>query len=206
MLPSAIRSAGVIRILTDPEFAPISYYKTGSTTDIIGSDPDIVRAMGKALGVRIQFVPVAFTGVLTGIESGRGDVAAGGLTDTTQREAVVKFVDDFSLGELYVVRAGDAARISADPLSACGHSVAYTIGAVSATAIRALAKKCVAAGKPKIHQVGVAAVNETILAVRSGRADATMYDDIGFASLNRANNDASSQPLNGTTAPRPESQ
>jgi polar amino acid transport system substrate-binding protein len=189
-LPPVIRAAGVIRVLTDPEFEPISYYRPGSKTAIIGSDPDILRAMGKVLGVRIQFVPVAFAGMLTGIQSGRGDVAGGGLTDTTARESVVSFVDDFSLGELYVVKAGNHAGISSSPLSACGHVVAYTIGAVSATAVPALGKKCVSAGKRDIHQIGMSSVNEVLLAVRSGRADVTMYDDIGFAAVNKANNDA----------------
>jgi polar amino acid transport system substrate-binding protein len=187
MLPSTIRSAGVIKVLTDPEFSPISYYKPGSSKDVIGSDPDILRAIGKALGVRVQFVPVAFTGMLTGIQSGRGDLAGGGLTDTTAREAVVKFVDDFSLGELFVVNKGNRAKLSSDPMSACGHTFAYTIGALSATAVPALSKKCVAAGKPAIHGIATSDVNQTLLAVRSGRADVTMYDDLGFAAVNKAN-------------------
>jgi polar amino acid transport system substrate-binding protein len=128
--------------------------------------------------------------MLTGIQSGRGDVAAGGLTDTTPREAAVRFVDDFSLGELYVVRSGAPAGVSADLLSACGYSVAYTIGAVSATAVPALAKQCTAAGKPTVRPVGVSGVQAAILAVRSGRARVTMYDDIGFADLNKANGGA----------------
>ena len=189
MLPAAIRSAGVLKVLTDPEFAPISYYQPGSSTRIIGSDPDIIRAMSQAAhwGVRVQFVPAAFTGLLTGLASGRGDVAVGGITDTTQREQDVLFVDNFSLGELYVTLAGNKARISASPLSACGKTVAYTIGAVSATAVPALARQCAAAGKPAVKPVGVAGVQATILAVLSGRAQVTMYDDIGFTELNRAN-------------------
>jgi polar amino acid transport system substrate-binding protein len=188
-LPSSIASTHVLKVLTDPVFSPISYYQSGSPgSTIIGSDPDILRAMGKKLGVRVQFVPIAaFTGLIPGVQSGRGDVAAGGLTDTVQREGAVSFVDDFSLGELWVVRKGSHSGITANPLSACGHTVAYTIGAVSATAIPKLSSQCTAAGKPAITLVAVDGINDTVLAVLSGRADVTMYDDIGFDSLNSAN-------------------
>jgi polar amino acid transport system substrate-binding protein len=187
MLPAAIRSAGVLTVLTDPEFAPISYYQQGSGTGITGSDPGLIRAMAGVLGIRVSFAPLAFDGLLTGVQSGRGEVAAGGITDTTQRERAVRFVDYFRLGELFVVRAGDAARISAAPLSACGHPVAYTFGAVSAAAVPALSKQCAAAGKPAVKPIGVDGVQAAVLAVRSGRAEVALYDDIGFGALNRAN-------------------
>lgn len=184
-VPASVRSAG-LTVLTDPEFSPISYYAPKSGT-IIGSDPDVIRAIGKVLGVQVRFRAVSFEGLLTGLAAGRGDVAVGGITDTTQREQVVSFVDDFALGELYVTAAGNAAGISSAPLSACGHSVAYTLGAVSATAVPALNSQCKAAGKPGINPVGVSGVQATLLAVRSGRAQVTMYDDIGWASVDRAN-------------------
>ena len=79
LLPEEIRTKGVIKVLTDPSFNPISFYKEGSTTEIIGSDPDILRAMGEKLGVTIEFEPTAFPGMLPGVESGRGDLAGGGL-------------------------------------------------------------------------------------------------------------------------------
>ncbi len=123
IVPASVRSAG-LTVLTDPEFSPISYYAPKSGT-IIGSDPDIIRAIGKVLGVQVRFRAVSFEGLLTGLAAGRGDVAVGGITDTTRREQVVRFVDDFALGELYVTAAGNAAGISSAPLSACGHSVAY---------------------------------------------------------------------------------
>lgn len=187
MLPANIRSAGVITVLTDPEFSPISYYAAGSTTNIIGSDPDILRAMGKELGVTIQFIPVAFSGMLTGVESGRGSLAGGGLTDTAVREAQVSFVDDFKLGELYVVKAGSTLGVSSDLLSVCGLRVAFTIGALSATEIQTTNSKCLAAGKPAIKEIGFSDINATILGVLSGRVDVTSYDDLGFAKVNQAN-------------------
>lgn len=188
-LPSAIRTAGVLNVLTVPEVPPVSYYKPGSTTEIVGSDPDMLQAIGKVLGVRVQFMPVKFDQMLLGVESGRGDVAAGGLTDTAERERKVTFVDNFILGERYVVRTGNttAKGISHEPLSACGHVVAFTIGAVSQTVVSSLERQCFAAGKPGIKDVGVEGIKATILAVLSGRADVALYDDLGFEQLNKAN-------------------
>jgi polar amino acid transport system substrate-binding protein len=188
LLPDNIRSAGVLKVLTDPEFNPISYYKSGSTTDIIGSDPDILRAIGTKLGIEVQFEPTAFTGMIPGVQSGRADLAGGGLTDTAVREDTVSFVDDFQLGELYVVKAGNAAGASTDLLSVCGKKIAFTIGAQSATDVQNLSAKCTAAGKPAMQGVGVSDVNATLLSVRSGRVDVSFYDDLGFDSVNKAAN------------------
>src|SRR5260370_27044654 len=50
--------------------------------------------------------------------------------------------------------------------------------------------QCVAAGKPAIKSILVTGVNETALAVLSGRAETTMWDNVGFAQLNQANHGA----------------
>lgn len=190
-LPSAIKTAGVINILTDPVFAPISYYKSGSTanTDIIGSDADILKAMAAELGVKTNFEPTAFSGMLPGVQSGRGDLAGGGLTDTATREQAVSFVDDFKVDELYVVLKGSAAGagISNDYFSACGHKVSFAVGALSATTVGTLQTMCTARGKP-ITMIQVSDVNATLLAVRSGRADVSFYDNLGFDAVNQAAN------------------
>lgn len=188
LLPDNIRDAGVIKVLTAPVFAPISYYKEGSTTDIIGSDPDILRAMGDRLGVAIAFEATEFPGMLPGVQTGRGDLAGGGLTDTAEREEIVAFVDDFQLGMLYVVKTGNAAGISSDFLSACGKKIAFTTGALSATQVDDLIAKCKEAGMPEPEGVPVSDINDTLLAVRSGRVDVSFYDDFGFDTVNAAAN------------------
>jgi polar amino acid transport system substrate-binding protein len=187
MLPAAVRAVGRLTVLTDPVFRPISYHAAGST--ISGTDPDIVRAMSRVLRLREpRFVAITdFAGLLTAVQSGRGDLAIGGITDTVQREQAVQFVDDFRLGELFVTRRGNPARISAAPASVCGRTVAFTYGAVSASAVPAMSRQCTAVGKPAIRPVGFAGVPATILAVRSGRVQVALYDDIGFSALNQAN-------------------
>jgi len=186
-LPASIRTAGQINILTDPVFAPISYYKAGSTanTDIIGSDADILKAMAAALGVTANFMPTDFPGMIPGVQSGRGDLAGGGLTDTATREQTVSFVDDFKVDELYVVLKGNAAGISNDYYSACGKKVSFATGALSATTVGTLQTMCTAMGKP-ITEIQVSDVNSTLLAVRSGRADVSFYDNLGFDAVNQA--------------------
>ena len=147
--------------------------------------------MADKLGVTVTFVPVQFPEMLTGVTAGRGDLAGGGLTDTAEREQTVSFVDDFQVGMDYVVKAGNAAGISSDYLSACGHTIAYTTGALSATQVDDLSAACQAAGKPAAQGVAVSDVNDTLLAVRSGRADVSFWDDFGsFDTVNQgANNE-----------------
>src|SRR4029077_956282 len=188
-LPSSVKTAGVLNILTSPVFAPISYYKEGSApgTDINGSAADILKAISTELGIKANFMPTAFPGMIPGVQSGRGDLAGGGLTDTAQREQADQFVDDFKVDELYVVLKGNAAGISSDYFSACCEKVAFTVGALSVTTVNTLQSMCTARGTP-ITQIQTSDVNATLLAVRSGRADVSFYDNLGFDAVNKAAN------------------
>ena len=98
--------------------------------------------MADRLGVTDEFHNTDFPEFIPGITTGRGDIAGGGLTDSAEREAQISFVDDFQLGGLYVVKKGNAVGASSDYLSACGHSVAFTTGALSATQVDDLKKAC----------------------------------------------------------------
>lgn len=82
-LPADIQKAGVIKVGTNAEYAPMESVEGGK---IVGVDPDIAAALGKQLGVDFQFTSGGFDTLITAVNTGRYDVAMSSITDNKQRQ------------------------------------------------------------------------------------------------------------------------
>jgi polar amino acid transport system substrate-binding protein len=84
---------GELRVGLDPGYMPFEMKdKKGR---IIGYDADIARAMAKAMGVKVKFVPTAFDGVLAGLLTEKFDIIISAMTITQQRNLKVNFSDPY---------------------------------------------------------------------------------------------------------------
>ena len=64
-VPANITADGKIVIATDASYAPNEFTLEGSD-EIIGMDVDLGKAIGKMLGVKVEFVNASFDGILAG--------------------------------------------------------------------------------------------------------------------------------------------
>lgn len=118
-------SNNVIRVGCDAAFAPFEYVdeKTG---EVIGFDPDLVRAIGEELGMEVEVYNVAWDGIIPGLVSGNYDVIASGMTITDERKQTVNFSDPYiNAGQVIAVRAEEREITSAEDLA--GRKVAVQI-------------------------------------------------------------------------------
>ncbi|RKT06856.1 amino acid ABC transporter substrate-binding protein (PAAT family) [Streptomyces sp. 3211.6] len=148
-LPKKIQDAGVIKVGSDTAYAPMEYVDGGK---IVGVDPDIAEALGKQLGVKLQFTSGTFDGLITSLETGRQDVAISSITDNKKRQEGlddkgqkigkgVDFVDYMSSGVSLLVKKGNPDNIkSLDDL--CGKTVAVQRGTIYEDTFKAQAEKC----------------------------------------------------------------
>jgi polar amino acid transport system substrate-binding protein len=168
-LPEATRSAGVLRIATDPSSPPYTYYQADGQT-LIGSDIDLGNAVAAKLGLKAEWSAIKFPGIIPAIEAGRFDTALTGMGDTPAREQKLDFVDYSTDGNAIVVKKGNPTGIKRiDDL--CGKHVAVLEGSV----MLGLVEKQNAACTTKIDIQIFQDINQALLQVRTGRADATMY-------------------------------
>lgn len=166
-LPDAVKSAGVLKIAITSTSPPANFLdKDGKT--LIGYWPDVLVAMGKELGVKMEINIVPFASLLTGIQSGRYDVGAN-LADTAEREKTVDFIDLTASQQVYI------AKSSADFTSTCGKKVAVPGGSLAAMTIQGLSDGCVSAGNPKITVSTFGNYDEAMLALTSDRVDAVLH-------------------------------
>lgn len=74
----------VLRVGTEGTYPPFSYNQGGKLT---GFDIEVVREIGKRLGVQVQFVQVPFDGIFAALKAGRIDMVANQITVNPERKA-----------------------------------------------------------------------------------------------------------------------
>ncbi|MDH6123348.1 ABC transporter substrate-binding protein [Kitasatospora sp. GP82] len=182
-LPDSVKSAGVLRIGSDLNYAPVEF--KGQNGEATGLDPDIAEAVGKELGLKVEFVDTSFDKLFNALQAKDFDVAMSALSDDRQRrdgtddsgKAVapgVDFVDYFIAGTSILVQKDNPKGIRAlDDL--CGHTVALQRGTTQAAVADRQTGSCTKLKKPlTVHQVDT---DEQALAeVSSGKATADLND------------------------------
>jgi polar amino acid transport system substrate-binding protein len=98
----------VIRWAADAESgAPYVFQDPANPTRIIGFEAEIVRAIGRAVGYRTEFVQNSWDGLIPGISRGDYDIAINGLEVTGDRAKQVNFSDVYYITyEQIIVRKG----------------------------------------------------------------------------------------------------
>lgn len=91
---------GKLVMATNAEFEPWEY-KEGE--DIIGIDPDIVKAMCDKMGYELQIDDMAFESILAAVASGKADFGAAGMTVNEERLESVDFTDTYANASQVVI-------------------------------------------------------------------------------------------------------
>jgi polar amino acid transport system substrate-binding protein len=151
LLPADIKAKGVVKVGSDIAYAPVEFKDDSGKT--AGIDPDLADALGKQLGVKFEFENGTFDTLLTGLRSGRYDIAMSAMTDTKDRQEGVDsdtgkkvgegvdFVDYFTAGVSIYTKKGDDKGIKtwAD---LCGKKLVVQRGTVSEDLAKSESKKC----------------------------------------------------------------
>lgn len=188
-LPEAIKSSGVLRVGISPDFEPAEFYKPG-TKEIAGYDPDLIKAIAANLGLKVEFVPVGYDGLIPGLQSDRFDVVMSGLTDTVEREKEVGFVDYMKHYQVFFTLKENKSGVSGDMLSVCGKRIAAEKGSITVDYTDQVKKTCKDAGKQAPSVTLYDNQTATTMAVQSGRIDAGFRSPLAMPVLQKATNDA----------------
>jgi len=147
----------------------------------VGYDVDIAKAIGAALGLKVQVQTAEFTGILPALGP-KYDLGISSFTINPERLAAVNMVSYFQAGTGWAVQKGNPKKISLDDL--CGKSVGVQTGTVQEDPDLAdRNKKCVAEGKQPINIVTLKAQTDLTTRLVNGSIDAMAADSpiIGYA-------------------------
>jgi len=170
MLPASIKSAGKIVSVNSGSFPPYEIVGTGG--DTTGASADLLTALGQLWGVQEEEQTVdSLASELSGIASGRYQMAFGPVGDFKERETSNDFVDYVQEFVVFAVPKGNPKGIEGLD-STCGDKIAVQAGGSAEEVIEAQAKKCEQSGQPALTVMSFKDQPSSILAVQSGRADA----------------------------------
>lgn len=167
-LPQEIKKSGTVRVATDVPYAPFEMFVAEGKPELTGLDYDLGQALGAKLGVKFDFTPQKFDGIVPAIQAGKFDAAMSAMTDNAERQKVVDFVDYSVSGSGIMVVKGNPEKITTlDDL--CGKKAAVQAATNQLDLLKEHQAKCKAAGKAEIDIQTFPKDSDAQLALRSDK-------------------------------------
>jgi polar amino acid transport system substrate-binding protein len=170
MLPSAVRSSGVLTDAVNSPEPPLQFPGPGNK-GLQGMDIDLANALAAKLGLKASFEQVPFVQLLPSLSTGRVVVSVSGQTDLPTRRGVANWIDYLKEGTSMFIAKADVAKYPTFA-SLCGQTISALKGSSFETEIPELSA-ALCKGKPamKVLPIGES-LSEAELAIQTGRAAA----------------------------------
>ena len=88
--------ADSLKMCTNVAFPPYEFY--GEDGEPTGIDVEIAKAIAAKLGYDLEIVDIEFAQCIPGVQSGKYDFSAAGMTVTEERKQMVQFTDTYATG------------------------------------------------------------------------------------------------------------
>ena len=125
-----VKSSGTIKIATEGATPPFNFFEGEKLT---GFDVDLGAAIAHQLGVKVEWVTLAFDGLLVGLDHDRYDLVVAGHGITPERQKAVDFSTPYVCSGAAIVAKEGGARTVAD---LAGKVVGVQVGTTYLTAVR----------------------------------------------------------------------
>ena len=169
-LPPDIAKRGSIKVALVPNYPPMEF-RDPATNALSGFDIDLGEALGRKLGVKIEWQETSFAEFMPSIATGRVDAILSGFTDYASRHEIASFVDYLRSGPKFFVQQSRAAEFK-DMAALCGKKVGASRRTMFPAEIAAWSgAHC--GGKP-IQFVGTDGSADARTQLKQGRIDAAV--------------------------------
>ncbi|SCG62617.1 transporter substrate-binding domain-containing protein [Micromonospora halophytica] len=151
-VPADVRARGTITVATNAPYQPFIDFKVeGKNDEFKGLDHDLFQAASARLGLKATFTQQPFDGLVPGLQAGKYDAIAGGITDKKERQQVATFVDYSASGTGFLVRTGNPAGVKT-VADLCGRTVAVQKASNQAKNLATYAKDSCAGRKIEVRE------------------------------------------------------
>jgi polar amino acid transport system substrate-binding protein len=129
-----IAKRGVIKVGMDV-FVP--WAMKDKKGELIGFEIDIAKKFAKDMGVKIEFVPTKWSGIIPALTTGKFDVLIGGMTITTQRNLKINFTRPYYYTEQgLMAHKKKAAGFKVSDFNSPDVTIAARLGSTAAVAAK----------------------------------------------------------------------
>lgn len=149
----------------------------------VGYDMDTAEAIGKALGVKVEYKQFGFDGLIPALQTGEIDMIFGGMTIRGDRALAVSFSNPYyKTGQALMVPSSDTSTKSWEDLDTKGTKVAVSLGTTGALLAKDLFKNA--------EVLDFEDFPGAATAMQQGQADAVLYDEPGITVWKLRNSDS----------------
>jgi polar amino acid transport system substrate-binding protein len=167
-------------VATSADFPPLSFRSPDNPNQVVGFEPDMVKALMDHLGWRYKTITSDFNGLIPAVQSGRVDMVVSDVYNTAERRQVVDFVNYLSNNFSVMVKAENAAQVTSF-LDICGKTLGILTGsAPELEAARAGSRQCTEAGKPPIKIRSYPAVAQELPPLDNGTLFAILETNVSL--------------------------
>lgn len=173
----SVKASGKLRIGTEGTYAPFTYHdESGKLT---GFDVDIATEVSKRLGVEPEFIETQWDGMIAGLDANRFDTVFNEVGITEERQQKYLFSDPYISSKAVLIVKEDNNDIKA---------FTDLKGKKSAQSLTSNFGKI--AEQNGAELVSVDGFPQAVELLASGRADATINDNLSFLDLKKQQPDA----------------
>ncbi|WP_061933343.1 amino acid ABC transporter substrate-binding protein [Aureimonas sp. AU22] len=172
-----VQSAKALRIGTEGTYAPFTFHDASG--QLVGFDVEIGREVAKRLGVEATFVEGKWDGLIAGLAADRYDAVINQVGITEERKARFDFSDPYIVSKaVLIVKQGNEAIKGFGDLKGkrAAQSLTSNYGRLAEEAGATL--------------VGTDGFDQSVQLVLTGRADATINDNLSFLDFKKQKPDA----------------
>lgn len=192
----AIKARGVLSVVMEPAFAPYEFIDPSKSGDekYVGSDVEMAKYIANKLGVKLQIVPLEFSGVLSSITDGKYDLAISALAYTPARAEAMILSDGYFFSEEtpgygLVIRSADAGAITS------ANDLADKVVVAQSGSLQELFANEQIPAKKELKRVS--ATNDGLLMVQEKKADAVVVEKAMAQLYIEANKNSGLQIVDG---------
>lgn len=165
---SVIQQRGKLKVGLEAGYMP--FEMTNKQGRMVGFDVDMMKAMAKAMNVKVEFVNTAWDGIIPALLTKKFDIIASGMTITQSRNLKVNFANPYIVvGQTILLRKGLGGKIkSYRALNNPKYRITSKLGTTGEQAVKRLI--------PRAKYASFETEQEAALEVINGRSDAFVYD------------------------------
>lgn len=163
-----VKDAGVLQVGTEGTYSPFSFHDP-KTNKLVGYDVEVIAAVAKKLGVKVEYVETPWDAIFAGLTSKRFDVVANQVTTNPERAGLYGLSDTYTVSEGVIATRADDTSIS---------SLADLKGKKSAQSLTSNWATVAKGAGAKVESVE--GFTQAVTLLKQERVDATVNDSLAI--------------------------
>ena len=123
---AAIKQRGALRVGCEGTYSPFCYQDEQG--NLVGFDVDVAKAVAGKMGLKAEFTPSKWEGILAALETGRFDTVFNQVTITEERKKAYDFSQPYTYSGLQILVRKDHVKDIKGPDDLAGRSVGVLLG------------------------------------------------------------------------------